>query len=87
MYEQHYHFTEKPFGLTPDPKYLYASHSHAKALATLQQAIARRRDTEQIDLCDSVSLWPGSICGRIYLTSSFDRYANAAFARAAVGSG
>lgn len=42
MYEQHYHFTEKPFGLTPDPKYLYASDSHVKTLARLQQAIGRR---------------------------------------------
>lgn len=42
MYEQHYRFSEKPFGLTPDPKYLYASNSHVKALETLQQAIARR---------------------------------------------
>lgn len=42
MYEQYYRFSEKPFGLTPDPKYLYRSESHVKGLELLQQAIARR---------------------------------------------
>ena len=42
MYEQHYHFTEKPFGMTPDRKYLFRSDSFATALATLQGAIADR---------------------------------------------
>ena len=40
MYEQHYHFTDKPFGMTPDPKYLFVSASHAIAIATLQGAVA-----------------------------------------------
>ena len=30
MYENYYGFTEKPFSLTPDPKYLYRSQSHAQ---------------------------------------------------------
>ena len=42
MYEQHYHFTDKPFGMTPDRKYLFASESYANALATLQGAVADR---------------------------------------------
>ncbi len=42
MYEQHYHFTEKPFGMTPDRKYLFAGASYADALATLQGALADR---------------------------------------------
>ena len=31
MYEPYYGFAEKPFSLTPDPKYLYRSESHANA--------------------------------------------------------
>ncbi len=31
MYEDYYGFVEKPFSLTPDPKYLYKSESHANA--------------------------------------------------------
>jgi len=42
MYEQYYGFAEKPFSLTPDPKYLYRSESHANALELLLYAIERR---------------------------------------------
>src|SRR5215510_13665746 len=42
MYEPYYGFAEKPFSLTPDPKYLYRSASHASALELLQYAIDRR---------------------------------------------
>ena len=42
MYESYYGFAEKPFSLTPDPKYLYRSESHASAFELLQYAIRRR---------------------------------------------
>lgn len=42
MYENYYGFAEKPFSLTPDPKYLYRSQSHANAFDLLQYAIRRR---------------------------------------------
>jgi general secretion pathway protein A len=42
MYEDYYGFTEKPFSLTPDPKYLYKSASHANAFELLQYAVRRR---------------------------------------------
>src|SRR5712671_7063884 len=42
MYEEYYGFAEKPFSLTPDPKYLYRSKSHAEAFDLLQYAIRRR---------------------------------------------
>jgi general secretion pathway protein A len=42
MYEEYYGFTEKPFSLTPDPKYLFNSASHAGALELLHYAIRRR---------------------------------------------
>src|SRR4026208_1655692 len=42
MYESYYGFKEKPFNLTPDPKYLYRSESHANAFNLLQYAIRRR---------------------------------------------
>jgi type II secretory pathway predicted ATPase ExeA len=42
MYENYYGFAEKPFSLTPDPKYLYRSESHANAFDLLQYAIRRR---------------------------------------------
>src|SRR5512144_1595699 len=42
MYEDYYGFSEKPFSLTPDPKYLYKSETHANAFDLLQYAIRRR---------------------------------------------
>ena len=42
MYEDYFGFAEKPFSLTPDPKYLYRSESHANAFELLQYAIRRR---------------------------------------------
>jgi general secretion pathway protein A len=42
MYEPYYGFAETPFSLTPDPKYLYRSESHANAFELLQYAIERR---------------------------------------------
>ena len=42
MYEDYYGFSEKPFSLTPDPKYLFKSASHASAFELLQYAVRRR---------------------------------------------
>jgi general secretion pathway protein A len=42
MYESYYGFAEKPFSLTPDPKFLFRSQPHANAFDLLQYAIARR---------------------------------------------
>ena len=42
MYETYYGFAEKPFSLSPDPKFLYRSQSHANAFELLQYAIRRR---------------------------------------------
>ena len=42
MYENYYGFSEKPFSLTPDPKFLYRSRSHGDAFDLLQYAIRRR---------------------------------------------
>jgi type II secretory pathway predicted ATPase ExeA len=42
MYEHYFGLSEKPFSLTPDPKYLYRAQSHANAFELLQYAIARR---------------------------------------------
>ena len=36
MYESWYGFREKPFNLTPDPKYLYLSHRHSEAFAHIE---------------------------------------------------
>ena len=35
MYTEHYGLREKPFALTPDPRFLYLSSSHREAMAHL----------------------------------------------------
>jgi general secretion pathway protein A len=42
MYEDYFGFSEKPFSLTPDPKFLYRSETHADAFELLQYAVRRR---------------------------------------------
>jgi general secretion pathway protein A len=42
MYEEYFGFTEKPFSLTPDPKFLFKSESHVNAFDLLQYAVRRK---------------------------------------------
>jgi type II secretory pathway predicted ATPase ExeA/phage tail protein X len=39
MFWSHYGFKESPFGVTPDPRYLYATATHREALASLLYGI------------------------------------------------
>lgn len=39
MFEDFFGFTAKPFGKTPDPRFLYESPQHAEALARLEYAV------------------------------------------------
>jgi general secretion pathway protein A len=42
MYEAFYGFREKPFNLTPDPKFLYLSEKHQEAFAHLEFGLRQR---------------------------------------------
>jgi len=43
MYNKFYGFKEKPFEITPDPKFLYLSENHKEALAHLTYAIREKK--------------------------------------------
>jgi type II secretory pathway predicted ATPase ExeA len=43
MVLDYYNLKEEPFGVTPDPRFLYSSPSHREALASLQYGIRSRR--------------------------------------------
>lgn len=43
MYNQFYGFSEKPFELTPNPRFLYLTHSHREALASMTHGIKNRK--------------------------------------------
>ena len=38
-YESYYGFSEKPFSVTPDSRYLYRSESHANAIELLAEGL------------------------------------------------
>lgn len=42
MYEEFYGLKEKPFGLTPDPQFLFLSQSHREALENINYAIHQK---------------------------------------------
>ncbi len=43
MYEQFYGLRERPFDLTPNPRYLYLTRGHREALSNLQYGITGRK--------------------------------------------
>ena len=43
MYCKNFGFSEKPFDVTPDPKFLYLNRSHREMLASLVYGIRERR--------------------------------------------
>ena len=43
MFLDHYHLREQPFGVTPDPRYLYLSRTHREALASLYYGVEAGR--------------------------------------------
>src|SRR2546425_11010514 len=43
MYEKFYGIKEKPFNLTPDPRFIYFTERHCEALANLVYGIRERK--------------------------------------------
>jgi hypothetical protein len=42
MYEAHFRLKEKPFSISPDPRFIYLTAQHQEALAKVQYAISQR---------------------------------------------
>lgn len=43
MYQSYYGFSEMPFHITPDPKFLYLSETHQEALSHLKYGVAEKK--------------------------------------------
>ena len=43
MYQSYYGFTEMPFHITPDPKFLYLSETHQEALQHLKYGVSEKK--------------------------------------------
>ena len=63
MYVQHWQIYEKPFELTPDPKYVYYSKAHEEALLRLIYTV---RDSK-----GAMLLTGGYCCGKTVLSRVF----------------
>ncbi|MBF0485991.1 MAG: AAA family ATPase [Candidatus Omnitrophica bacterium] len=63
MYTQHWHLYERPFELTPDPKYVYYSKAHEEALLRLMYTV---RDSK-----GAMLLTGGYGCGKTVLSRVF----------------
>ena len=64
MYENFYKLKEKPFSVTPDSKYFYASEKHEEALSRLLYAIEDRRGFVVITGEIAVAFIGSERCGR-----------------------
>ena len=42
MYEAHFHLKEKPFSISPDPRFIYLTSQHQEAFAKVQYGISER---------------------------------------------
>ena len=43
MYEKYFYFKEKPFHITPDPKFLYLSRNHREAIDLMNFGIREKK--------------------------------------------
>ena len=48
MYEAHFRLKEKPFSISPDPRFIYLTAQHQEALAKVQYAISQRMGVSAI---------------------------------------
>jgi len=74
VYTQFYGFTEPPFKITPDPKYLFLSEKHQEALNHLLFGIQNR--TGFIQLTGEVGSGKTTVCRALFQELD-DRYATA----------
>ncbi len=43
MFLSHFGLAEQPFGVTPDPRFLFSRHAHREALASLYYSVGNDR--------------------------------------------
>ena len=75
MYNEFYGFSEKPFEITPDPKFLYLTSSHRKALDAMMKGI----DSRQSFISITGEVGTGKTTLIYYLLTSLDDKVKTAF--------
>ncbi len=51
MYEAYFSLKERPFSISPDPRFIYLTAQHQKALAKVQYSISQRMGVATIYGC------------------------------------
>ena len=72
MYQSYYGFTEMPFHITPDPKFLYLSSTHQEALQHLKYGVTERKGF--IVLIGEVGCGKTTLCRKFLNELSPDHY-------------
>lgn len=72
MYQSYYGFTEMPFHITPDPKFLYLSTTHQEALQHLKYGVAEKKGF--IVLVGEVGCGKTTLCRRFLNELDSARY-------------
>ena len=62
MYEQFYGLDERPFSITPDPRFVYLSQRHQDALAHLLYGIGRGGSGGFVQLTGEVGTGKTTLC-------------------------
>lgn len=72
MYQSYYGFTEMPFNITPDPRFLYLSPTHQEALQHLKYGVAEKKGF--IVLVGEVGCGKTTLCRRFLNELDSDHY-------------
>jgi len=72
MYQSYYGFTEMPFNITPDPKFLYLSPTHQEALQHLKYGVQEKKGF--IVLVGEVGCGKTTLCRRFLNELDPNRY-------------
>ena len=68
MYEQFFGLRERPFELTPNPRYLFLTRQHREALSTLIYGLSSAKG-----ITESAGFWDGSMRQTFLIRSSNDK--------------
>ncbi len=75
MYQDYFEFSEMPFNITPDPKFLFLSPTHQEALAHLRYGIKEKKGF--IVLTGEVGCGKTSLCRKLLSELHSDKYETA----------
>src|SRR5688500_20407683 len=77
MHETYFHLKEKPFSISPDPRFIYLTEQHQEALAKVQYAISQRMGVSAIYA--AIAAGKASLARRLWVLYAADPTYNFVF--------